>query len=142
MRRSGDGVFVLPTTMRPMQDFRKIDAWHKAHALALDVHRTLVRHRRVDAHLRSQMSKAARGIPSTLVEGCGKDSQAELARFCDMAIPSCSELEYWVLTARDLGYFSESDFNRLTANTIEVRKMLFGFRNAVRGAAKELKVPR
>ena len=102
----------------------------------------LVGHRRVDAHLRSQMSKAARGIPSTLVEGCGTESQAELARFCDMASPSCSELEYWVLTARDLGYFSEPDFNRLTANTIEVRKMLFGFRNAVRGAAKEAKLPR
>jgi four helix bundle protein len=51
------------------------------------------------------MSRAARTIPSILVEGCGKNSQAELGRYSDMASGSCSELEYWVLTARDIGYF-------------------------------------
>ena len=118
-----------------MQDFRNIDAWRKGHELSLDVHRTLARFRRVDAHMRSQMSRAARSIPSNLVEGCGKDSNAELARFTDIAIGSCSELEYWILSAKDLGYLPTADFERLTANTIEVRKMLFGFRKAVKGAA-------
>ena len=79
------------------------------------------------------MSRAARSVPSNLVEGCGKNSQAELARFTDMAIGSCSELEYWILTAKDLGCLPMADFERLTANTIEVRKMLFGFRRAVKG---------
>jgi four helix bundle protein len=115
-----------------VQDFRKIDVWHKAHALSIDVHKTLVKYRKVDAHLRSQMSRAARTIPATLVEGCGHDSQAELAKYCDMGIGSSSELEYWILTARDIGYFPESDFQRLTTNTVEVRKMLYGFRKAVR----------
>jgi four helix bundle protein len=115
-----------------MQDFHNLDVWHKAHELALDVHKTLVRHKRVDAHLRSQMSRAARSIPATLVEGCGKDSQAELARLADMSIASCSELEYWVLTAKDVGYFGPTDFERLTTNTVQVRKMLFGLRKAVR----------
>jgi four helix bundle protein len=120
-----------------MQDFRKIDAWRKGHELALDVHRTLARHRRIDAHMRSQMLRAARAIPANLVEGCGKNSQAELARFTDIAIGSCSELEYWILTARDLGYFSAADFERLTAATVEVRKMLFGFRRTVRSRLNE-----
>ena len=120
-----------------MQDFRNLDVWHKAHELSLDVHRTLVRHRRVDAHLRSQMTRAARSIPSNLVEGCGTDSQAELARFAGMSIASSSELEYWVLCARDLGYFGNSDFERLTSNTVEVRKMLFGLRKAIRKAIRE-----
>lgn len=120
-----------------MQNFRNLDVWHKAHELSLDVHRTLVRHRRVDAHLRSQMTKAARSIPSNLVEGCGTDSQAELARFAGMSISSSSELEYWVLCARDLGYFANSDFERLATNTIEVRKMLFGLRKAIRTAIRE-----
>ena len=115
-----------------MQDFRNLDVWHKAHSLAIDVHKTLVRHRRVDAHMRSQMSRAARGIPAALVEGCGKDSQAELARYADISIGSCSELEYWVLSARDIGYFASDDYERLTGNTIAVRKMLFGLRRAVK----------
>lgn len=82
-----------------MQDFRNLDVWHKAHALAIDVHKTLVRHKR-------------------------------------------SEVEYWILLARDVGYFPQSDFERLTSNAIEVRKMLFGLRRAVRnGSASKPSVP-
>lgn len=119
-----------------MQDFRNLDVWHKAHAVSIDVHKTLVKHRRVDAHMRSQMSRASQGIPAALVEGCGKDSQAELARYADISIGSCSELEYWVLAAKDLGYFPPFDFDRLTASTLEIRRMLFGLRRAVRGGGK------
>lgn len=119
-----------------MQDFRNLDVWHKAHALAIDVHKTLVRHKRVDAHLRSQLSKSSRSIPANLVEECGKESQAEVARYTETSIGECSETEYWVLLARDVGYFPNSDFERLTANTIEVRKMLFGLRRSIRKAMR------
>lgn len=120
-----------------MQDFRNLDVWHKAHELAIDVHKTLVRHKRVDSHMRSQLSKAARSIPANLVEGCGKDSQAELARYADMSIGSSSEVEYWVLLAKDLGYFPHTDFDRLTTNTIQVRKMLFGLRKGIRNSLQK-----
>lgn len=119
-----------------MQDFRNLTVWQKAHALSLDVHRTLARGRRIDTHLRTQIIRAARSIAANLVEGCGKASQAELARFADMAIGSCSELEYWLITARDLDGLAVADYERLTANTIEVRKMTFGLRSAVRGGRK------
>src|SRR5258706_536810 len=119
-----------------MQDFRNLDVWHKAHALAIDVHRTLVRHKRVDAHLRSQLSKSSRSIPANLVEGCGKDSQAELARYAETSIGECSETEYWVLLAHDVGYFPAADFERLTASTVEVRRMLFGLRRSIRKAMR------
>ena len=120
-----------------MQDFRNLDVWHKAHALAIDIHQTLQRHKRVDAHMKSQLSRAARSIPSTLVEGCGADSQAELARFAGMSICSSSEVEYWVLLGKDIGYFSPSDFERLTSSVVEVRRMLFGLRRAIRGEGKK-----
>lgn len=49
-----------------------------------------------------------------------------------MSIASSSEVEYWVLFGKDVGYFPDSDYERLTAKTIEVRRMLFGFRKAIR----------
>ena len=115
-----------------MQDFRNLDAWHKAHALALDVHKLLARSKRVDAHLRSQLSRAARSVAATLVEGCGKDSHLELARYADIGIGSCSEVEYWMLLGRDIGYFAPMDCERITAQVIEIRKMLFGLRRSIR----------
>ena len=82
--------------------------------------------------MRSQLSKAARAIPGCLVEGCGKDSHRELARYADMFIGSCSEVEYWVLLGRDIGHFNESDYDRITGKTVEVRRMLFGLRKGIR----------
>jgi four helix bundle protein len=120
-----------------MQDFRNLDAWHKGHAIAIDVHRTLARNKRVDAHLRSQLSKASRSIPGCLVEGCGKDSHLELARYADMSIGSCSEVEYWMLLGRDIGYFSDSDHDRITGNVVEVRRMLFGLRRGIRNKKRK-----
>jgi four helix bundle protein len=116
-----------------VQDFRNIDAWSKAHQLALDVYRTVVRARRFDSHVRSQLKRAALSIPSTIVEGCGHDSRAELARYVGIAIASASEVEYWLLVARDLGQLPPNDHSRLSANAIEIRRMLFGFRRRLRG---------
>lgn len=123
-----------------MQDFRNLDVWKRAHELALDVQKTLARSKRVDSSVRSQLSRAAHSIPANIVEGCGKATRSELARFSDIAIGSSSELEYWLLLTRDLGQLHRLDHERLTTATIEVRKMLFGLRKAIRnGSAKKSK---
>ena len=115
-----------------MQDFRNLDVWKKAHDLALDVHRTLNGIKRIDSNLRSQATRAAEAIPTNVAEGCGKDSRAELARFADIAIGSSTELEYHLLLARDLGQLGNRDYDRMSKATIEVRRMLFGLRKAIR----------
>jgi four helix bundle protein len=115
-----------------MQDFRNLEVWKKAHELALDVQKTLARTKRIDASTRAQMSRAANSIAANIVEGCGKSSRSELARFSDISIGSSSELEYWLLLTRDLGQLANKDHERLTGSTIEVRKMLFGLRKAIR----------
>jgi four helix bundle protein len=115
-----------------MQDFRNLEVWKKAHDLAITVHQTFSRLKRVDVGLRSQATRAAQSIPTNIAEGCGKDSRAELARFADIAIGSSTELEYHLLLARDLGQLGTRDHDRLTATTVEVRRMLFGLRKAIR----------
>lgn len=122
-----------------MQDFRNLEVWKKAHDLALDVHRTLNAQKRIDATLRTQATKAAQSIPTNIAEGCGKDTRAELARFSDIAIGSSTELEYHLLLGRDLGQLPRRDYDRLSANTVEVRRMLFGLRRAIREGKKARK---
>jgi four helix bundle protein len=87
--------------------------------------------------MRSQLSKASRSIPGCLVEGCGKDSHLELARYADMSIGSCSEVEYWVLLGRDLGFIENADYDRLTGAAVEVRRMLFGLRKGIRNKRRK-----
>ena len=115
-----------------MQDFRNLEVWKKAHELALDVHRTLAKTKKLHPTSKSQISRAVNSIAANIVEGCGKVSRQELGRFSDISIGSASELEYWLLLSKDLGQLTDQDHERLSANTIQVRKMLFGLRRAIK----------
>ena len=110
-----------------MSDFRKLNVWRKAHALALGVHRIASGIRgQNNAALRSQMVRAATSIPTNIVEGCGQESRREFARFLRYATNSASELHYHLIIGRDMGVISVNDFSSLVTRTIEVRKMLNG----------------
>jgi four helix bundle protein len=72
----------------------------------------------------SQVQRAAVSIPTNIAEGCGKDGDAELGRYFKIAMGSSSELEYLLLLARDLGYLDDKDYEGLSNDLIEIRKML------------------
>ena len=76
-----------------MQDFTKLKVWQKAHALAIDLKRTIDRGPKWDfPDLRGQTLRAAASIADAIAEGCGKKSTLELARYCDIASGSAKEL--------------------------------------------------
>jgi len=84
--------------------------------------------------LTGQMRRAAASIPANIVEGCGRDGVAELARFLRIAMGSASELEYHLLLARDLIFLDEASHDRLAAMLIEVKRMLAGLIRTLRQA--------
>jgi len=115
-----------------VSDFKKLKVWRKAHALALNVHRVATRIRGANnASLRNQIVRAAMSIPTNIVEGAGQQSRKDLARFLSIALNSTTEVEYHLIVARDVRAINPNDFNSLSAQTIEVRKMLHGLRNRV-----------
>ena len=73
------------------------------------------------------MRRAAAAITANIAEGCGHSSERELARYCDMAAASSSELEYHLLLARDLGMLEELKYLELNEKTNEVKRMLNAF---------------
>ena len=110
-----------------MSDFKTLKVWRKAHALALNVHRVAVGMRGADnVALRSHLIRAAMSIPANIVEGTGQKSAREFGRFVRFALNSTSELEYHLIVARDTRAISRTDFDSLSSQTIEVRKMLHG----------------
>ena len=115
-----------------MRDFRHIRAWQRAHALSLAINR-LSRDfaEKGEADLLTQLRKAARSIAANIVEGCGAVTHKEFARYLDISIKSANETEYHLLDAHDLGLISEADWRRYTAETIEVRKMIYAYREAI-----------
>ncbi len=72
------------------------------------------------------------GDDPDVAEGCGRETNKELARFIDIATGSASEVEYQLLLARDLGYLSREQYAPLTAETVEIRRMLIAFKKKLR----------
>ena len=103
-----------------------------AHALSIALHkRTRSFPRAGYARLRAQLTAAADSIKDTIAEGCGAATNKEFARFLDMSIKSANEMEGHLLTARDLDLFSLDEWQKFTAETIEIRKMVYTYRTKV-----------
>lgn len=118
-----------------MRNFRDIKAWKKAHELVLSVYeatRTFPSDERYG--LITQARRAAASIPANIAEGCGRDGEVELARFCEIAAGSASELEYHLLLAHDLGFLSQNQHDRLDSEVNEVKRMLNAFIKSLRSA--------
>ncbi|HSW40310.1 MAG TPA: four helix bundle protein [Acidobacteriota bacterium] len=111
-----------------MKDFRQLKVWRKAHQLALDLYQVTASFPRTESYgLTAQIRRAAVSIPSNIAEGCGRYGDAELARFCDIAGGSASELEYQLLLARDLKLIQPVDYEKLEELTTEIKRMLTVF---------------
>jgi len=108
-----------------MKDFRNLKVWEKAHQLTLALYRITPSFPREEAYgLASQIRRAASSIASNIAEGCGREGDAELARFCIIARGSASELEYELLLARDLKLLQPGDYQTLSQQTVEIKRML------------------
>jgi len=108
-----------------MKDFRQLKVCEKSHLLALAVYHATESFPREETYgLTSQIRRAASSIPSNIAEGCGRNGDAELARFCIIASGSATELEYQLLLARDLKLLQADDYEELSIQTVEVKRML------------------
>ena len=111
-----------------MKDFRQLKVWEKSHALTLVIYKATEKFPKQELYaLTNQIQRVAVSIPANIAEGCGKNTDAELARYFQIAMGSSSELEYLLLLAHDLGYLLDENYLTLNSNLIEVRKMLNAF---------------
>jgi len=108
-----------------MKDFRKLKVWEKAHSLVIEIYRVTDNFPKSETFgLTSQIRRACVSIPANIAEGCGRDGEADLARFLQIAFGSASELEYHLILARDLKMLDENSYINLVNRVIEVKRML------------------
>ena len=108
-----------------MQNFKKLKIWRKGHKLVLAVYR-LTKGFPLEERfgLTSQLRRACTSIPANIAEGCGRGSDADFARHLQISMGSASESEYCLLLAHELGYLSQTDYEKLDDEIAQIKQML------------------
>ena len=108
-----------------MRDFRELSVWNKSHQLTLDCYGATKTFPRDELYgLVSQIRRASASIGCNIAEGCGRSGNGDFQRFLQLAAGSASEVEYELLLSHDLGYIPSETYVALSAQTIEIKKML------------------
>jgi len=108
-----------------LQSFKNLRVWEKAHRLTLDVYRSTKSFPREEIYgLTSQMRRSSSSIGANIAEGSCRRGDNDFARFLQIAMGSASELEYHIVLAHDLEVLKTLDYERLSAEAVEVKRML------------------
>jgi four helix bundle protein len=117
-----------------MQDYKKLKVWVKAHQLTLQLYNKTLDFPKNEVYgITSQLRRSAFSIPANIAEGCGKQSNKELAHFLNISLGSANETEYYLILAKDLELLNQYDFEELIDRINEIKAMLISLINKVRG---------
>lgn len=117
-----------------MQDFRNLKVWKAALALTVDVYRDTQQFPDVERYgLLSQVRRASISIGANIAEGCGRDSDADFARFLKISLGSANEVHHCLVLALELGYLDPRIMSRREAAVGEVKRMLWSLIQKLRG---------
>ena len=116
-----------------MRDHTRLKAFKLADELVILVYQWTARFPKEELYgLTSQMRRAAISIPSNIVEGCARDTEADYLRFLYIAFGSLRELHYQLDFAKRLGFLRDEDSSLIEPKVIETEKVLNGLIRALR----------
>lgn len=116
-----------------MRDHTKLKAFELADEIALLIYRNTADFPKEELYgLTSQMRRAAVSVPSNIVEGCARDSQADYLRFLTIAFGSLRELHYQFSLSKRLGFLGSLDSSMIESKIVEAEKVLNGLIRALR----------
>ena len=116
-----------------MRDHTRLRAFELADRVAVAVYGLTSCFPREEIYgLTAQIRRAAVSVPSNIVEGCTRDSQADYLRFLHIAYGSLKELHYQLDLSIRLGFLHKNDFLQTEPLIIEAEKVLNGLLRSIR----------
>ncbi len=116
-----------------MRDHTKLRAFELADEVVVMVYQMTTEFPREELYgLTSQIRRAAVSVPSNIVEGCTRDSQADYLRFLYIAFGSLRELHYQLSLSKRLGFLRNQDSSLVETKIVETEKVLNGLIRALR----------
>lgn len=120
-----------------MKDFKKLVVWERSMGLVKKVFEIIDQMDKTDQFiLASQIGRCATSIPSNIAEGCGRNSDKELARFLDISLGSSFELETQLRICLDRPRLENEKIESALNELIEIQRMIQSLTRKVRERIK------
>jgi four helix bundle protein len=111
-----------------MHNFRKLNIWIDAMALAKEVYLLTSKFPKEEKFgLVSQINRCSVSVPSNIAEGSSRSSKKEFAHFIKIALGSLFELETQLILSNEVGFYDIEKLNDLEPKIIKLQKMLSRF---------------
>ncbi|WP_304231912.1 four helix bundle protein [Jiulongibacter sediminis] len=108
-----------------MRDFKNYSVWERSHKLVLSIYELTKAFPKEELYgITSQIRRAAVSVPTNIVEGCGRESDAEFKRFLSISSGSLSEVNYLLILSNDLAFISLEEFNGLEEELTGIHKSI------------------
>ena len=116
-----------------MKDYRNLVVWEKAHKLVILIYKITKAFPKEEQYaLTNQMRRAAASAPTNIAEGCGKQTQADFARYLQQALGSIQEVQYLSFLSFELNYMDQNVYDDLDNDINQLKAMLINLIKKVR----------
>jgi len=110
-----------------MDKFENLEAYKESHKFVLLVYKATAKFPSDEKFaLTSQLRRAVTSIVANIVEGNARGHSREFVQFLFQAIGSLEEVKYHILLAKDLGYLTNDDYEKLHTQSEIVGRLLSG----------------
>jgi len=112
---------------RKIKSFTDLNAWKEGHKLVLEIYKITSEFPKEEQFgLTIQLRRAGVSFTSNIAEGFSRNSYKEKLQFYSMALGSLTEIQNQLLVAKDVGYISKEEFDKIAEQTITVNKITNG----------------
>lgn len=117
--------------------FSHLDVWKKNHELVLEIYKITKDFPKEEVFgITSQIRRAVSSITANIAEGHGRYHYKDKIKFFLISRGSSSEVQDFLITAKDLGYISQKDFDRIKVISFEGYKLICGLIRSINNREK------
>lgn len=107
-----------------MHNYKKLNVWVSSISLVKNIYKLTRKFPKDEMFvLTQQLRRAAISIPSNIVEGAGRNSNAQFKNFLQISIGSCYEAETQLIISKELEYISEEELDTISKELDSIMKM-------------------
>ena len=118
---------IVNSNKRTIKNFTNLDAWRVSHQVTISIYNLTKKFPRQELFgLTSQLRRAASSTTANIAEGWGRYHFADKIRFYYQARGSSSEVQNFLILAKDLKYCTQEDFQKTMQVVMDSFRLING----------------